>query len=243
MQELILSSNQDSKSITTRLTQEKASIKAAIQEKEDELIKLARLTYIARPKPAGKAHHAKAGNINYAIFSTDTSGEYIMTLDADHIVKPHFLKRVLPYFHTYNIFTGKYEPNRIAFVQTPQDFYNVPKGDPFGHQAQLFYGPILEGKDGMNAAFYTGTNAILRREALVNVGLQNFAKEYAKDNDRINEFELVGGLSSNSITEDMNTAMRLHAAGWQSVYHNELMACGLAPDDLSSTLKQRLRWA
>ncbi len=41
----------------------------------------------------------------------------------------------------------------------------------------------------------------------------------------------------------MNTAMRLHSAGWKSVYHNELMAKGLAPDDLSSTLKQRLRWS
>ncbi len=41
----------------------------------------------------------------------------------------------------------------------------------------------------------------------------------------------------------MNTAMRLHSAGWKSIYHNELLAEGLAPDDLSSTLKQRLRWA
>lgn len=41
----------------------------------------------------------------------------------------------------------------------------------------------------------------------------------------------------------MNTAMRLHSAGWKSVYHHELLAEGLAPDDLSSTLKQRLRWA
>jgi cellulose synthase (UDP-forming) len=41
----------------------------------------------------------------------------------------------------------------------------------------------------------------------------------------------------------MNTAMRLHAAGWKSVYHHEELSEGLAPDDLSSTLKQKLRWA
>jgi cellulose synthase (UDP-forming) len=41
----------------------------------------------------------------------------------------------------------------------------------------------------------------------------------------------------------MNTAMRLHGAGWKSVYHHELLAEGLAPDDLASTLQQRLRWA
>ncbi|MBW4512702.1 MAG: glycosyltransferase [Scytonematopsis contorta HA4267-MV1] len=243
LQQFILCLPSSSRTISERLVQEKKSVEAAIYEKDQELIHLVRVYYIARPKPPGKPHHAKAGNINYAIFSGETSGQFILTLDADHIVKPHFLKRVLPYFYTYNLFAGKYESNRIAFVQTPQDFYNIPKDDPFGHQAQLFYGPILQGKDGMNAAFYTGTNAILRREALVNVGLQNFAKEYKKDKNRLEEFDLVGGLSSNSITEDMNTAMRLHASGWQSVYHNELMAEGLAPDDLSSTLKQRLRWA
>ncbi|WP_224311770.1 MULTISPECIES: glycosyltransferase [Nostocaceae] len=230
-------------SVTERLKTERQALAAAIRQKELELVELARLRYIARPKPVGVPHHAKAGNLNYAIFSGETSGELILTLDADHIPKPQFLKRVLPYFYTYNLFNGKYEQNRIAFVQTPQDFYNIPPSDPFGHRASLFYGPLQQGKDGMNAAFYTGTNAILRREALINVGLQYFADDFTKDEKRLDEFQLVGGLSSNSITEDMNTAMRLHGAGWKSVYHHELLAEGLAPDDLSSTLKQRLRWA
>jgi cellulose synthase (UDP-forming) len=46
-----------------------------------------------------------------------------------------------------------------------------------------------------------------------------------------------------SVTEDMATAMRLHAMGWKSVYHNEVLARGLAPDDLGTMLQQRLRWA
>ncbi|WP_242031947.1 glycosyltransferase [Microcoleus sp. FACHB-672] len=243
LQQFVLWLPPQHQSVREHLQAERKSLEAAIDQKEQELIELARFRYIARPKIAGKAHHAKAGNINYAIFSGETSGDFILTLDADHIPKPHFLKRVLPYFFTYNVFAGKYEHNRIAFVQTPQDFYNIPQGDPFGHQASLFYGPIQQGKDGMNAAFYTGTNAVLRREALVNVGLQYFSDEFSKDAQRLDEFDLVGGVSSNSITEDMNTAMRLHGAGWKSLYHNEILAEGLAPDDLSSTLKQRLRWA
>ncbi|MEA5568227.1 glycosyltransferase [Anabaena sp. UHCC 0399] len=243
LRQLILWLPPTHQSIAERLKTERQALEVAINQKELELVELARFRYIARPKTAGVAHHAKAGNLNYAIFSGETSGEFILTLDADHIPKLQFLKRVLPYFYTYNLFTGKYEQNRIAFVQTPQDFYNIPAGDPFGHRASLFYGPLQQGKDGMNAAFYTGTNAILRREALINVGLQYFADDFAKDEKRLDEFQLVGGVSSNSITEDMNTAMRLHGAGWKSVYHNELLAEGLAPDDLSSTLKQRLRWA
>ncbi|MEH2358327.1 glycosyltransferase [Nostoc sp.] len=243
LRSLILWLSPADQSISDRLITERKALEKAISKKELELVELARFRYIARPKPAGVPHHAKAGNLNYAIFSGETSGQFILTLDADHIPKPQFLKRVLPYFYTYNLLTGKYQPNKIAFVQTPQDFHNIAPGDPFGHQAHLFYGPLQQGKDGMNAAFYTGTNAILRREALVSVGLQNFAEEFAKDEKSLNEFDLVGGISSHSITEDMNTAMRLHSAGWKSIYHNELLAEGLAPEDLSSTLKQRLRWA
>ncbi len=243
LQQFIFWLHPNDQSVSDHLTSEQRLLEETIAQKEQDLIELARFHYIARPKPAGVPHHAKAGNINYAIFSGETSGDFILTLDADHIPKPQFLKRVLPYFYTYNLFTGCYEQNQIAFVQTPQDFYNIPLGDPFGHQAHLFYGPLQQGKDGMNAAFYTGTNAVLRREALVIVGLQHFSEEFSKDEKRLDEFELVGGISSNSITEDMNTAMRLHSAGWKSVYHNELLAEGLAPDDLSSTLKQRLRWA
>ncbi len=241
--QLLLLKEQKYATVEAQVQAEQERLKQAILHKQIELSGLARCRYIARPKPAGKPHHAKAGNINHAIFAGETTGEFIITLDADHIPKPQFLKHVLPYFVTYNSWNGKYESNRIALVQTPQDFSNLPPGDPYGHQAHLFYGPIQQGKDGLNSAFYTGTNAVLRREAIVNTGLKYFAQAYAQDEKSLDEFDLIGGVSSSSITEDMNTAMRLHAAGWQSIYHNELLAIGLAPDDLSSTLQQRLRWA
>ena len=233
----------DNNTVHERLIVERDRIKLEIQQKESELTDITRCRYIARPKPTGKPHHAKAGNINYALFAGETHGEFIITLDADHILKPQFLMRVLPYFYDYNPWTGEYEANKVAFVQTPQDFYNLPPGDPFGQSAHLFYGPIQQGKDGLNSAFYTGTDALIRREALVSVGLSSFSDVYVKDQNRLDEFELIGGVASTSITEDMNTAMRMHAAGWKSAYHDELLALGLAPDDLNSMLGQRLRWA
>lgn len=243
LRQLLLLSQPDQPSTLAILTAQVRSLEAQIDQKSQQLADLARCRYIARAKPQGRPHHAKAGNINHALFSGETHGDFVLTLDADHIPKPQFLQRVLPYFFELNLDRGQYEGNRIAFVQTPQAFYNLPQGDPFGHDAHLFYGPIQQGKDGMNAAFYTGTNAVLRREALVTMGLQHFASDFAKDEQRLAEFDLIGGLSSISITEDMNTAMRLHSVGWHSVYHSEILAEGLAPDDLSSTLKQKLRWA
>jgi cellulose synthase (UDP-forming) len=229
--------------IRERLIAEEQELIAAIKQKELEFTEITRCRYIARPKPKGQPHYAKAGNINYALFSGETTGQFVLTLDADHIPKPQFLQRVLPYFYSYNLSTGNYDSNRIALVQTPQDFYNIPPGDPYGHRANLFYGPIQQGKDGLNSAFYTGTNAVLRREALVSVGLKYFTQAVSKNKELLKDFTLIGGMSSSSITEDMNTAMRLHGASWKSVYHHELLAEGLAPDDLASTLQQRLRWA
>jgi cellulose synthase (UDP-forming) len=50
-------------------------------------------------------------------------------------------------------------------------------------------------------------------------------------------------LSTISITEDTATAMRLHSMGWTSIFHGEILAYGLAPEDLGTALSQRLRWA
>ncbi|MDQ0680412.1 cellulose synthase/poly-beta-1,6-N-acetylglucosamine synthase-like glycosyltransferase [Arthrobacter pascens] len=61
--------------------------------------------------------------------------------------------------------------------------------------------------------------------------------------DRSDEALPVMPMATISVTEDMATCMRLHTHGWESVYHHEILAKGLAPDDLRTMLTQRLRWA
>lgn len=304
--------------------------------------------------------HAKAGNLNNALMVTE--GEFLLILDADQIPEPEILDRTLGYFNNRD----------VALVQTPQYFSNVPADDPLGSQAPLFYGPIQQGKDGWNAAFFCGSNAILRREALMQLGLVGYVKETEKsirralaasqsairkarksaDSDsplvarmldeveaatrearrrldggeslseityrvrrrvdqavqelvqadvsalqadleeiaamelahvgesgvpvvaddavkrmsardwsplgaiesvqavldalsveRTGEAQPVMPLATISVTEDMATAMRMHGMGWRSVYHHEVLAYGLAPEDLATMLTQRLRWA
>jgi len=65
----------------------------------------------------------------------------------------------------------------------------------------------------------------------------------AVDVDRGDEAQSVMPMATISVTEDMATAMRLHAQGWRTVYHHESLADGLAPEDLGTMLTQRLRWA
>jgi cellulose synthase (UDP-forming) len=321
--------------------------------------------------------HAKAGNLNSALFRTD--GEFLLVLDADQVPDPAILDRTLGWFR---------DPE-VALVQTPQWFSNVTGSDPLGSQAPLFYGPIQQGKDGWNAAFFCGSNALLRRDALMQLGIVGYVREVeqavrdtlkasrrivsraarrarrttpeavpaltgvleavtaaqhqldagipvaevtyefqqalqhasrsivaddlAEIRADLAEIEALGGvatadpavplaerdvpvgtdaelgfvvvddaaldrlaqhdwsplaaiesvsrlmtavdvgrsdeaqpmmpLATVSVTEDMATCMRLHRQGWRSVYHHEVLAHGLAPEDLRTMLQQRLRWA
>lgn len=170
--------------------------------------------YITRPDNT----HAKAGNINYAL--SVTTGEFIAIFDADHVPHPQFLERTLGYL----------SDARVALVQTPQDFYNrdsIQHGgeddsrDMRWHEQALFYRILQPGKDRMNSVFWCGSNAVLRRAAL----------------------ESIGGVATETITEDIHTTIKLHAAGWRTRYHNEVLAAGIAPDDLDAFLVQRKRWA
>jgi cellulose synthase (UDP-forming) len=168
--------------------------------------------YLARPEHL----HAKAGNINHALSVIDA--DVIAVLDADHVARPGFLTRTLGYFA---------DP-RVALVQTPQDFYNaasfehdaVSRGpEPF-HEQTLFYRLLQPGKNRWNGAFWCGTNALVRVEALRGVG----------------------GAATETITEDIHTTIRLHRRGWHTVYHNEVLARGLAASDAAQYQLQRNRW-
>jgi cellulose synthase (UDP-forming) len=159
--------------------------------------------------------HAKAGNLNHALGAIDA--DVIAVLDSDHVPLPGFLTHTLGYF----------DDPRIAVVQTPQDFYNL---DSFEHQRAdtgafseqaVFYRAIGPGKNRWQGAFWCGTCALLRREAL----------------------REVGGVAVGTLTEDIQTTIRLQRAGWKTVYHDEVLAQGLAAADGESYMLQRRRWA
>lgn len=169
--------------------------------------------YLARSSHEG----AKAGNLNYGL--KHSSAEFVAVFDADHVPLPNFIERTIGYFRD----------EKVAFVQTPQEFYNT---DSFQHRTDrkkkyiwgeqyLFFSLIQPGKDHWNSAYFVGSCAILRRKALDDCG-EGFATE--------------------TITEDMLTSLRIHAKGWASVYHNENLAYGIAAETILPFHIQRQRW-
>jgi cellulose synthase (UDP-forming) len=184
----------------------------------------ASLVYIAREKVKGVPHHAKAGNINSCLLKEGPGrGVFMMVLDCDMIVHPDFLLRTLGHFYepadgSTTAPTKQEElasipwrlKDKAALLQTPQDFWNVPASDPLVHCARFFYGPMLQGRDGIGAAPCCGTGVIFRRDILVSIGGQEYG----------------------SITEDYNTAMTLLSQGFATMYLNERLVFGMVPEDI-----------
>src|SRR5206468_3503010 len=131
-----------------------------------------------------------------------TEAPLVAVLDADHVPHADFLSKTVPYL----------ADKRVGFVQTPQFYKNfnatyVTQGA--WDQQQLFFGPICRGKNRLNSATMCGTNMVIRREALAEVG----------------------GMRTDSIAEDFVTGLLMHARRYRSVYVPEVLAEGLAPED------------
>ncbi len=174
----------------------------------EELARIAGARYLTRPDNS----HAKAGNINAALPRTD--GELVLMLDADHVPMPDALDAMVGYF----------DDERVALVQSPHDFFNHDSVQHYvvgRHEQSLFYRVVCPGKDRHGAAYWCGSAAVLRREALLEIG----------------------GVATETIAEDFHTTIRLLRHGWTSRYHDEILVQGLAPHDLDGYLLQRDRWA
>jgi glycosyl transferase family 2/PilZ domain-containing protein len=173
-----------------------------------ELARLAGAEYLTRPDNS----HAKAGNINAALPRTE--GELVLMLDADHVPMPDALDAMVGYF----------DDERMALVQSPHDFFNHDSVQHYvvgRHEQSLFYRVVCPGKDRHGAAYWCGSAALIRREALLDIG----------------------GVATETIAEDFHTTIRMQRHGWKSRYHDEVLVQGLAPHDLDGYLLQRDRWA
>lgn len=163
-----------------------------------------------------KNDHAKAGNLNDGL--RVSRADLVVVFDADHAPVREFLKETVSFFR---------EDPKLFLVQTPHYFLNP---DPleknlrtFGSmpsENEMFYSVLQRGLDKWNASFFCGSAAVLRRKAL----------------------ETTGGFSGQSITEDCETALSLHARGWHSLYVDKPLIAGLQPETFVAFIGQRARW-
>lgn len=141
------------------------------------------------------------------------TGEICVVLDPDHRPVPQMLDEVLPYF----------EDESIGFVQSVQAYKNAgdsPVARGAAEQTYTFYGPMMMGMSTYGTAQAIGANCVFRRAAL----------------------DSIGGHAA-GLSEDMHTAMQLHAKGWKSVYLPKILTRGLVPSNMGAYYKQQLKWS
>lgn len=173
--------------------------------------------YLTRPDNA----HAKAGNINNGLRHVATLPEppdFIGILDADFVPAPQFLRRALSLFRE----------DDVGIVQTPQHFINP---DPlqsnlsiarvWPDEQRYFFDVVMAAKDAWGAAFCCGTSSVIRFPIL----------------------QQIGGFPTESVTEDYLVTLKMKVAGYRTVYLNERLSLGLAPEGLKEYVVQRSRWA
>ncbi len=114
-----------------------------------------------------------------------------------------------------------FDNKEIAMVQSPQSFSNNNFIADGTSQAQdVFYKYVCPAKNVSNSAFSVGTNVIYRREAV----------------------DSIGGIHT-SKSEDIWTTFLLHQKKWKTLFVNEVVAVGLAPESIIDFFKQQRRWA
>lgn len=180
---------------------------------------------------------AKAGNLNNAIGKT--TSPWIVTFDADMIPTHDFLMETVPY--TFLPTMKKLEDGRwverteeeidkkykIGFIQTPQSFYNPDlfqynfySESRIPNEQDYFFREVNVGRNTANAAIYAGSNTLISRQAL----------------------EDVGGIATGTITEDFETGINIQCKGYTCFAVDKAVAHGLSPTDIDSLIKQRVRW-
>ncbi|MBR6396403.1 MAG: glycosyltransferase [Lachnospiraceae bacterium] len=172
---------------------------------------------------------AKAGNLNNAL--KVSSSPLVVIFDADMRPEPEFLVKTVPYFlgnKDKSKQGARRLDNKIGFVQTPQDFRDYDlfqrafhTEDIIPNEQDYFYHELEPARNEINAVIFGGSNTVLSRRALLDVG----------------------GFATGTITEDFATGIEIQKKGYKCVAIDTPLASGLCPESLTGMIKQRTRWA
>ena len=156
----------------------------------------------------------KAGALRLALANTAADTEIIGVIDADYVVRPDWLKDLVPAF----------VDAKVGMIQAPQDhrdgertvMHHAMNGEYAG-----FFDIGMVQRNEANAIIVHGTMCLIRRAAL----------------------NSAGGWSSDTIVEDCDLGLLVLEQGWQIHYTNRRYGHGLLPDTFDAFKKQRHRWA
>jgi cellulose synthase/poly-beta-1,6-N-acetylglucosamine synthase-like glycosyltransferase len=156
---------------------------------------------------------AKAGALNWVLPQAHPDAALIAVVDADYHVEPWFLAAMV----------GHFDDPTMGWVQSPHDYrdwrHSAYQTACYWEYAMFTYTTMVA-LDEHDAGLNVGTMYVMRRQALADAG----------------------GWSEWCLSEDTELAIRIHAAGYRSMYLTETMGRGLVPGTFAAYRKQRFRW-
>lgn len=145
---------------------------------------------------------------------TLAQGDFVAIFDADCLPPPDWLRTVMPYF----------ADSRVGFLQTGIDYGNA--GASFltrfqameaGHKEEVTSGFF---RDGFMASL-TGSSCVWRRRCIT----------------------AIGGISAETITEDVDMGYRAQLGDWKYVFLPRVVSRAELPETAAAFRVQRQRWA
>jgi exo-beta-1,3-glucanase (GH17 family)/cellulose synthase/poly-beta-1,6-N-acetylglucosamine synthase-like glycosyltransferase len=156
----------------------------------------------------------KAGALNVALEQMDSRTQVVAVVDADYVVKPHWLRDLL----------GHFDDPQVAVVQAPQAHRNWISSawrSMMNWEYEGFFRIGMHHRNERDAIIQHGTMTLIRAQALRSQGCW----------------------TSGALCEDAELGLRLMQAGYRTVYVDVVMGEGLTPDTFAAFKRQRLRWA
>ena len=155
----------------------------------------------------------KAGALNFALERMAADTEIVAVIDSDYVVEPAWLRDLTPSF----------EDQRIAIVQSPQDYRDAGQS-AFKAMCYAEY----------RGFFHIGMVTRNERNAIIQHGTMTMVRRPQLERCRWAEW---------CITEDAELGLRIFEAGYDASYVPASYGRGLMPDTFIDFKKQRFRWA
>lgn len=152
----------------------------------------------------------KAGALNLALGLMDPNCSHIVVVDSDYQALPQARLSIANAIERY--------PSH-ALLQFPQFYRDAGRVD-IHSELNHYFNHHLYRPFNRKRALSTGTYAVIRRRALLDLG----------------------GWSGASITEDAQMGVLMHGRGLRSQFVPEVIATGLLPTTLHDLMSQRRRW-
>lgn len=141
-------------------------------------------------------------------------GDFIAIFDADCLPPADFLRRVMPYFADEQV---GFLQTGVAYANADKTFLTRFQAIEAGHKDEVTSGLASDGC----MASLTGSSCVWRRSCI----------------------EVVGGISSETITEDVDLGYRAQLRDWKYVFAPQVVSLAEVPETIGAFRIQRHRWA